>query len=39
VYPALTMWAGFEKSTGVYINTVNPEPAAKELRKMLTIHI
>jgi len=39
VYPALTMWAGFEKSTGVYINTVKPETAAKELRKMLTIHI
>lgn len=36
VYPALTTWAGFEKSTGIYINTIKPEIAAAELRKMLT---
>ena len=33
VYPRLAIWAGFEKSTGVYINTVPPEIAAAELRK------
>jgi UDPglucose--hexose-1-phosphate uridylyltransferase len=33
VYPRLAIWAGFEKSTGVYINTVTPETAAAELRK------
>jgi len=33
VYPKLAIWAGFEKSTGVYINTVPPEDAAEELRK------
>jgi len=33
VYPKLSIWAGFEKSTGVYINTVPPENAASELRK------
>lgn len=31
VYPKLTIWAGFEKSTGVYINTVTPETAAESL--------
>jgi len=36
VYPALAVWAGFEKSTGVYINTVPPEIAAAELRKTIT---
>jgi len=35
VYPMLAIWAGFEKSTGVYINTVTPETAAAELRKTL----
>ena len=39
VYPALAMWAGFEKSTGVYINTVKPETAAKDLRKVFTNYI
>ncbi len=33
VYPKLAIWAGFEKSTGVYINTVPPEDAAKALRE------
>jgi UDPglucose--hexose-1-phosphate uridylyltransferase len=32
VYPRLSTWAGFEKSTGIYINAVSPEDAAKELR-------
>ena len=35
VYPKLSTWAGFEKSTGVYINTVRPETAAEELRKTI----
>lgn len=35
VYPKLSIWAGFEKSTGVYINTVPPENAASELRKVI----
>lgn len=32
VYPKLSIWAGFEKSTGTYINTVPPEDAAQGLR-------
>ncbi len=32
VYPRLSTWAGFEKSTGMYINAVSPEDAAKELK-------
>jgi UDPglucose--hexose-1-phosphate uridylyltransferase len=32
VYPRLAIWAGFEKSTGVYINTMTPETAAESLR-------
>ncbi len=36
VYPKLATWAGFEKSTGVYINTVTPETAAESLRKQIT---
>jgi UDPglucose--hexose-1-phosphate uridylyltransferase len=36
VYPRLTIWAGFEKGTGVYINTMTPETAAESLRKTLT---
>jgi UDPglucose--hexose-1-phosphate uridylyltransferase len=36
VYPQLSIWAGFEKSTGIYINTVLPETAAAELKR--TIH-
>ena len=33
VYPRLTIWAGFEKSTGMFINVVPPEDAATELKK------
>ena len=32
VYPRLAIWAGFEKSTGAFINTMSPEDAAAELR-------
>ncbi len=32
VYPKLSIWAGFEKSTGMYINVVPPEDAAQSLR-------
>ena len=35
VYPKLATWAGFEKSTGCYINTVTPETAADSLRKAI----
>jgi UDPglucose--hexose-1-phosphate uridylyltransferase len=35
VYPRLSIWAGFEKNTGMYINTVKPETSAEELRKTL----
>lgn len=35
VYPKLATWAGFEKSTGVYINTILPETAAESLRNAL----
>ncbi len=35
VYPKLATWAGFEKSTGVYINTVTPEVAAEGLKKAI----
>ncbi|MCW4009371.1 MAG: galactose-1-phosphate uridylyltransferase [Candidatus Bathyarchaeota archaeon] len=35
VYPKLAIWAGFEKSTGIYINTVTPETAAQELKKTI----
>ena len=33
VYPRLAIWAGFEKSTGTYINVVSPEDAASNLRE------
>ena len=33
VYPKLTIWAGLEKSNGVFVNTVSPEDAAESLRK------
>ncbi len=36
VYPKLAVWAGFEKSTGMYINTVTPEAAAESLRKTIS---
>jgi UDPglucose--hexose-1-phosphate uridylyltransferase len=32
VYPKLLTWAGFEKSTGMFINMISPEDAAAELR-------
>jgi UDPglucose--hexose-1-phosphate uridylyltransferase len=35
VFPALSTWAGFEKSTGTYINTVSPENAATALKAQL----
>lgn len=35
VYPRLAIWAGFEKSTGIYINTITPETAATEFRKAI----
>jgi len=33
VYPRLTIWAGFEKSTGMFINVVSPEEASASLRE------
>jgi UDPglucose--hexose-1-phosphate uridylyltransferase len=33
VYPRLAIWAGFEKSTGMFINAVPPEDAAVSLRE------
>ena len=35
VYPRLSIWAGFEKNTGMYINTVKPETSAAELKKTI----
>ncbi len=35
VYPKLSIWAGFEKSTGCYINTITPETAAESLRNAI----
>jgi UDPglucose--hexose-1-phosphate uridylyltransferase len=35
VYPRLSIWAGFEKNTGMYINTIRPETSAAELKKNL----
>ncbi len=35
VYPCLAIWAGFEKSTGMYINTMTPETAAESLRNTI----
>jgi UDPglucose--hexose-1-phosphate uridylyltransferase len=32
VYPRLATWAGFEKSTCMFINVVSPEDAATDLR-------
>jgi len=29
----LAIWAGFEKSTGMFINVISPEDAAAELKK------
>lgn len=36
VYPKLAIWAGFEKSTGMYINTITPETAAESLRERIS---
>ncbi len=36
VYPKLATWAGFEKSTGMYINTIMPEKAAESLRETVS---
>jgi len=33
VYPKLTIWAGFEKNTGMFINVVPPEDASEDLRE------
>ncbi len=38
VYPHLAIWVGFEKSTGMYINTVTPETAAQELKKAIQLN-
>jgi len=35
IYPKLTLWAGFEKSTGMYINVVPPEDSARDLRRAI----
>lgn len=35
VYPKLAIWAGFEKSCGMFINTVRPEDAAADLREAI----
>lgn len=35
IYPKLSIWAGFELSTGVYINVTPPEVAASSLCKLL----
>ena len=37
VYPKLSIWAGFEISTGTYINTVTPETAAESMRQTMKI--
>jgi UDPglucose--hexose-1-phosphate uridylyltransferase len=36
VYPKISIWAGFEINTGIYINTIPPETAAESLRKALS---
>lgn len=35
VYPNLSIWAGFEKSTRMYINTVTPEIAAENMKNAI----
>jgi len=35
IYPRLTIWAGFEKSTGMFINVVSPEEASTSLGKAI----
>ena len=36
VYPRLAIWAGFEKSTGMYINTMTPETAAESMKNCVS---
>jgi UDPglucose--hexose-1-phosphate uridylyltransferase len=36
VYPKLTVWAGFELGSGMYINTMKPEIAAQALRREIS---
>lgn len=35
IYPKLAIWAGFEKSTGMYINVVPPEDSAQSLKQTI----
>ena len=35
VYPKIAVWAGFEKSTGMFINIVSPEDAAENMRGII----
>jgi UDPglucose--hexose-1-phosphate uridylyltransferase len=35
VYPKLTTWAGFEKSTGIFINVMPPEDSAQSLKNAI----
>ena len=37
VQPKLSIWAGFEITTGTYINTVTPETAAESLRQKIML--
>jgi len=37
VFPKLSIWAGFEISTGTYINTVTPETAAESFKKTMKL--
>ena len=37
VYPRLATWAGFEKSTCMFINIISPEDAAIELRSAIQV--
>ena len=36
IFPKISIWAGFEINTGMYINTIPPETAAESLRKALS---
>jgi len=35
VYPRLAIWAGFEKSAGMFINTMTPEDAAASMKEVV----
>jgi UDPglucose--hexose-1-phosphate uridylyltransferase len=37
ILPKLSIWAGFEITTGTYINTVTPETAAECLRQTIKL--